>query len=177
MRVHSGWSAWCAAFAAVTMLSAVGACRGAGAAADGAAAMAAAQQGTPGADTASTGEQLYQRCVPCHLATGEGVAGSYPPLVGPNLSTADDPTAAIRIMLSGLQGPTLVNGAKYDALMPPYGTNLEMSDVEVATVLTYVRQAWGNRARPVTADEVATVRARRGPQDSILTAASLERSR
>jgi mono/diheme cytochrome c family protein len=58
-----------------------------------------------------------------------------------------------------MQGPVTVKGTRYDGLMPAYGTGVEMSDDEVAAVLTYVRQSWGNAASAVTPQDVARERA------------------
>jgi mono/diheme cytochrome c family protein len=106
-----------------------------------------------------TGEQLFQRCVNCHQANGQGVAGTYPPLAGSEFVNAANAEVPILVMLFGMQGPVTVNGARYDAAKPPYGTGAQMSDAEVAAVLTYVRRSWGNTGAAVTAEQVAKVRA------------------
>lgn len=134
--------------------------------------------GTPGtaaapapAVTASAGEQQYARCATCHMADGQGLANAYPPLAGSEFVTAAEPTAAIHVVLRGMQGPVTVRGTEYDGVMLPYGTSVPMTDAEVADVLTYVRQAWGNDASPVTAEQVARVRA--SAPETPVTAAEL----
>ncbi len=107
----------------------------------------------------SAGQDLYQRCVSCHQANGEGLAGSFPPLAASEYSTAANTSVPIQIVIRGMQGPLTVKGAQYNGLMPPYGLGIEMSDDEVAAVLSYVRSAWGNNASAITPQEVAAVRA------------------
>jgi mono/diheme cytochrome c family protein len=109
---------------------------------------------------AVSGAELYQRwqCVTCHQPDGQGLPGLYPPLAGSEYATAADPAAPIRILLNGIQGPLTVRGARYDGIMPPYGIGVEMSDNQVAAVLTYVRQSWGNRASAITPQDVARER-------------------
>lgn len=111
----------------------------------------------PAVAAAQDGAQLYQRCATCHQANGQGITGAFPPLAGSEWVTGR-PDAAIRILLHGVQGEMTVKGAKYNSMMPAYGTGQEMSDAEVAAVLTYVRTSWGNKASPVTAAQVAAVR-------------------
>jgi mono/diheme cytochrome c family protein len=106
-----------------------------------------------------SGEQIYQRCVTCHQAGGQGLAGTYPPLDGSEFAAAENPAIPIRILLRGLQGPVTVKGTRFDGIMPAYGTGIEMSDEEVAAVLTYVRSSWNNRASAITASQVAEQRA------------------
>lgn len=105
-----------------------------------------------------TGEQVYQRCATCHQPDGKGLPGTYPPLTGSEYVTASNPAVPIRVVLHGLQGPITVAGTQYNSIMPAYGTGVEMSDEEVAAVLTYVRSSWGNTASPVTAQQVAAER-------------------
>ena len=113
----------------------------------------------PAASVASvSGEQIYQVCVTCHQANGEGVAGTFPPLAGSEYATASNVAVPIRIVLRGMQGPVTVKGAPYNGVMAPYGTGAELSDEQVAAVLTYVRSSWGNAASAVTPQQVAAER-------------------
>lgn len=107
----------------------------------------------------ASGEQVYQRCATCHQPNGQGLPGTYPPLVGSQYVTASNVAVPIRVVIHGLQGPITVAGQQYNSVMPPYGTGVEMSNEEVAAVLTYVRSQWGNNAGPVTPEQVATERA------------------
>ena len=112
------------------------------------------------AGTAQTsGAEIYQRCVSCHQANGEGTTGTFPPLAGSEYATAANVDVPINILLRGMQGPVTVKGVTYNGLMPPYGLGIEMTDEEVAAVLTHVRSSWGNSASAITPQQVAAVRA------------------
>ena len=120
------------------------------------------------------GEQLFQRCVTCHQANGQGLPSAFPPLAGSEFATAANPAVPISVVLHGLQGPITVKGSQYNSVMPAYGTGVAMSDEEVASVLTYVRQAWGNGASAVTPEEVAKVRAAKRAATGPVTAEELK---
>jgi nitrite reductase (NO-forming) len=106
----------------------------------------------------NAGMGVYNRptCGACHQPNGQGTAGLFPPLAGADWVTAKDPARVIRIVLDGVAGPILVNGAAYNNAMPGWRTQL--NDEEIAQVITYVRQAWGNKASGVKPEEVAAVR-------------------
>lgn len=123
---------------------------------------------------ATGGEQVYQVCVTCHQANGEGLAGTFPPLAGSEYAIASNPAVPIRILLRGMQGPVTVRGAQYNGVMPPFGTGVELSDEQVAAVLTYVRTSWGNRASAVTPEEVAKERAAAKAAGGAVTAEELK---
>lgn len=159
----TSWTAPARLAAAVPMLALLVACGGERPpASDSAAATVPAPAAEPApaavASAAPDGAQLYQRCATCHQVNGAGVAGAFPPLAGSEFVLAANPTAAIRVVLRGMQGPVTVKGATYNSVMVAYGTGAEMSDAEVAAVLTYVRSAWGNSASAVTPDQVAAER-------------------
>jgi mono/diheme cytochrome c family protein len=118
------------------------------------------------------GAALYQRCVACHQATGEGVPGAFPPLAGSEFVTGK-PAVPIRILLHGLTGPVKVKGTDYNGIMMPYGTGQPMSDSEAAAVLTYIRTNFGNKAAPITARQVATERAATKARTTPFTEAEL----
>jgi mono/diheme cytochrome c family protein len=102
-------------------------------------------------------------CITCHQASGQGVAGTYPPLAGSEwVNGADE--RVISILLYGLQGTVHVTGKSFNAaVMPSFGpSGYNWSDEKIADVLTYVRQEWGNKAPAVTPDQVAAVRAKDG---------------
>ena len=91
---------------------------------------------------AQLGEQSYRsRCTYCHLANGQGMKKS---LVNSKWVQGVD-RSLIRILLQGKQGETEV--------MPGFGP--EMDDAQIASLLTYIRRAWGNEGPPV---ELSTVR-------------------
>jgi mono/diheme cytochrome c family protein len=94
-------------------------------------------------------------CATCHQLDGRGRAPLFPPLAKSDFLMADK-ERSIRIVLEGLRGPVRVNGQTYDNVMPPFP---QMSDL-----LTFVRNAFGNRGEPVEVAEVAAVRASAGGQ-------------
>jgi mono/diheme cytochrome c family protein len=118
--------------------------------------VAAVPAASSDADLAA-GKAVYLRiCIACHMPEGQGVPGVFPPLKGSHYLADEDPAKLIRIVLHGLQGPVEVNGVTYNSIMPPQGPLLK--DREIARVLTYVRQIWGDGAPPVTEAAVADVR-------------------
>ncbi|MDB6069227.1 MAG: putative cytochrome c precursor [Verrucomicrobiales bacterium] len=107
------------------------------------------------------GQNIYFReghCVTCHQPNGAGLDPAFPSLVN-SPYVADDSERLIKITLYGLMGPLEVNGKKYDGAVPmtPFGGMLK--DEELASVLTYVRNSFGNKAGPVDAAQVQKVRA------------------
>lgn len=106
------------------------------------------------------GAKIYTRsCAGCHEARGQGRKGRYPSLIGTSWLVEDKETP-IRLLLLGVTGPMEVNGELYDSLMPNMGVNL--SDREIAQVLSFARASFGNDAPPITEEEVAKVRASLG---------------
>jgi mono/diheme cytochrome c family protein len=102
------------------------------------------------------GEGLYNsRCASCHQTSGQGVTGVFPPLDQSRWVT-EAKGVFIRILLHGVEGEIEVRGAVYNGNMPAWGAQL--SDAELAAIMTYVRTNWSNDAGPITADEVAAVR-------------------
>jgi mono/diheme cytochrome c family protein len=109
-----------------------------------------------GAAAAPNGAELFTRCAACHQATGLGVPGAYPPLSGSEW-LLNNPEVPIRIVLHGLQGPINVKNTDFNNAMTPFGDQL--SDAEIAAIITYERSSWGNAASKITAEQVASVRA------------------
>jgi len=104
------------------------------------------------------GQRLYESvCFACHQKNGEGLPPAFPPLAKSDYLMADR-DRAIRTVIAGLQGEITVNGEKYVGVMPAQA----LSDDDVANVLTYVRNAWGNSSDEVTRANVAAVRAALG---------------
>ncbi|HEY7490688.1 MAG TPA: cytochrome c, partial [Candidatus Tectomicrobia bacterium] len=89
-------------------------------------------------------------CAVCHQTNGQGLPQVFPPLAGSDFLMADK-ARSIRIVLQGMSGPIMVNGTKYDSVMPPI---VQLTDEQVANVLTYVRNSWGNIGEAVSPDEV-----------------------
>lgn len=118
---------------------------------------AAADKGPP--DPMVIGKKLYTaNCVACHQATGLGVAGQFPTLVDSEWVLGGDwhgDNHLVKILLHGLQGPIQVKGSTYNGAMPPWK---QLKDEQIAAILTYIRNEWGNSASPITADQVAKIR-------------------
>lgn len=112
-------------------------------------------------DPIARGTRLFaNNCQACHQASGQGVAGAFPPLAGSRWVTDDDGTRMAKVLLRGLQGEVVVKGNTYNGNMPSYGDNgLNWSDRDIAAVITWVRQAWDNGASAVSEEHVAEVRA------------------
>ncbi len=102
------------------------------------------------------GRILYSfACAPCHMAEGQGLEAVTPPLAASDY-LMEDKERSIRVVLEGLAGPITVNGRPYNAVMLPLR---QLSDGEIASILTYVRRSFGNSGDAVSAAEVAKVRA------------------
>jgi mono/diheme cytochrome c family protein len=102
------------------------------------------------------GQRLFNgKCAACHQPDGKGRAGQFPPLAQSDwlLGTRETP---IRILLYGLQGDIAVAGQTFNGNMPAFGEQLK--DEQIAAVLSYVRQEWGNQAASIPAEMVALVR-------------------
>ncbi len=103
------------------------------------------------------GRTLYTSvCGVCHGDDGLGKANQFPPLAGSDW-VSKDVENLVRVPQLGLTGSILVSGQSWNLSMPPVGANL--SDQDLAGVLSYIRQSWGNNSSSVTADEVVAVRA------------------
>ncbi len=106
------------------------------------------------AERIDVGSRLFvQNCAACHQPEGQGVAGAFPPLVGSDYLLADT-DRAIDTVINGLSGEIAVNGTTINGVMPA----VRLSDEEVANVLTYVLNAWGNDGGEVSPQDVLRVR-------------------
>lgn len=100
-------------------------------------------------------ESYIDSCSGCHRSNGDGVSHMFPPLAKNANVQSSDPTTVIRVILQGAR--TAVTDRRPTASsMPSY--DWKLSDSEVAAVATYVRNAWGNAAPSVTADQVKSLR-------------------
>ena len=99
--------------------------------------------------------QFQNYCAACHQYDGQGM-GDAPALAGSPWVTGPE-TQLIRILLHGVRGPMVVEGKTYDREMPGFGQIL--SDMEAASLLSYVRRQFGGRSEPITAEMVSRVRA------------------
>lgn len=103
-------------------------------------------QGKP--DIIKLGQEKYsETCAACHRTNGEGLPGKFPALKG-NPLVLGEPAPVISTVLNGRQGQL--------GLMPTWKDTF--NDQEVAAIVSYIRQAWGNQATPVTPEMVAKIR-------------------
>src|SRR5665213_112556 len=108
------------------------------------------------AHPADPGAAIYfGQCVSCHVDTGKGFAPYLPPLAGNPTVLDPDPASLINIVLNGSH-PIVVKGTPDAHRMPQFRINL--TDKDIADVVTFIRQGWGNRAGAVTPDQVAEMR-------------------
>ncbi len=124
-------------------------------------------------DMMALGKKVYARnCVACHQATGLGTPSVYPPLVESDW-VRDNPERLIKIVLSGMSGPVIVNGQEYNNAMTPFKS---LKDQHIAAVLTYIRTNpdWSNNSYPVSEDLVAEVREAYGSRSEAWSQAELD---
>jgi nitrite reductase (NO-forming) len=124
------------------------------------------------------GKQVYNSvCIACHQPTGLGLPNMFPPLAETDWVNAAKPDRLIRIVLHGLMGPIKINNEPFTSaapLMPPQGSAL--SDEQIAGVLTFVRQSFGNASSAVSAAEVKAVREAEKSRAAMWTSDELDKS-
>ena len=105
-------------------------------------------------ESISRGSEIYADfCVSCHLESGEGVAATFPPLAKSDYLMTNR-KASLKGVKYGQRGPITVNGEPYDNTMMPLG----LEDEEVADVMNYIMNSWGNSgAKMVTVEEVRNI--------------------
>ena len=107
-----------------------------------------------------SGKELYGRtCFACHQSEGQGVPNAFPPLAKSDFLNANS-DRAIGAVLHGLSGEITVNGKKFNNVM----TSQNLTDEEVADVLTYVYNSWGNNKTVVTPAKVKAIRSKPAPK-------------
>ena len=101
------------------------------------------------------GKRVYmQNCSMCHQPEGQGLPGVFPPVAKSDFLMADV-NRSITTVIHGRSGPITVNGQKYDGAMPALPM---LNDDQVADVLTFIRNSWGNSGNVITPAQVKTVR-------------------
>ena len=126
----------------------------------------------PDAEIHARGAVVYgSTCIACHGIDGKGVPGAFPPLDGSDWITGD-PELPIKIVLRGLMGPIQVGDQKINSVMAGLP---QLTDQQIADVLTYVRQRWRNDAAAVAPATVKAVRAATASHPQPWTAAELGR--
>lgn len=119
------------------------------------------------------GKSLYDTpgsCTSCHQPAGKGVTGVFPPLEGSEWVNGH-PENMIRIHFRGLKGPIMVKGVEYgqNLVMAPVNEAVFSSTNEnVAAVLTYVRNSWGNTGSEITPEMVAKYQGEKGQPQLIV---------
>ncbi|MHB1273589.1 MAG: copper-containing nitrite reductase [Rhodanobacter sp.] len=107
-------------------------------------------------DAMADGKRVFtQICSACHQGNAMGLPGAFPPLAMSDYLNAA-PKRAIDIVLNGLSGKITVNNTGYESVMPALGPQL--SDDEIANVLTYVLNNFNNKGGSISAAEVKAVR-------------------
>jgi len=105
------------------------------------------------------GKQVYlEQCLACHQADATGVPNMNPPLIKTKFVLGDKATL-IKIVLNGMQGKK-IGDDDFTGVMAPHP---ELTDQQIADVLTYVRNSFGNKASAVATAQVKTVRAANKP--------------
>ena len=102
------------------------------------------------------GEKVYNRvCLACHQSDGSGVPMMYPPVIESEFISGNTDSLIV-IILEGLSGPMIVKGEEYNSIMPPMKDVLD--DQEVADLINYLRNSYGNTGEFVKPDDVAEMR-------------------
>ncbi len=105
----------------------------------------------------AAGKTVFEiTCMACHQADGKGLPGAFPPLAGSDYLLGDK-DRAVGVVVRGLEGEVVVNGVKYNSVMPAM---TQLSDQEIADALTYSMNSWGNQGGAVSVAQVAAVRAK-----------------
>lgn len=106
------------------------------------------------AEKINIGKEIFgTTCFACHQSEGQGIPSTFPPLAKSDYLNADS-KRAIKTILHGLTGEVTVNGKKYNNVMPAQN----LSDDEIANVLTYIYNSWGNNKTEVTPEMVKALR-------------------
>lgn len=106
------------------------------------------------AEKINIGKEIFgTTCFACHQSEGQGIPSTFPPLAKSDYLNADS-KRAIKTILHGLTGEITVNGKKYNNVMPAQN----LSDDEIANVLTYIYNSWGNNKTEVTPEMVKALR-------------------
>ncbi len=114
----------------------------------------AASKDKPLAQKIKDGKQVYMNtCFACHQAEGQGIPNAFPPLAKSDYLNADV-KRAIGIVLNGKTGEITVNGSKYNSVM----TKQTLTDEEVADVMTFIYNSWGNNKTNVSINKVKEVK-------------------
>jgi mono/diheme cytochrome c family protein len=134
--------------------------------------LAASAVAAPDAASMERGKAVYARtCIACHQPTGLGLPPVFPPLAGSEW-VSKDASIAVRNIINGMTGPVTVKGVTYNSMMPPVAG---LSDKDIADVVNYVNNSWGNAGPTVTEDEVKAIKKKYADRKTPWTAAEYEK--
>jgi mono/diheme cytochrome c family protein len=101
------------------------------------------------------GKRVYDKfCVQCHMSNGKGAPGMNPPLAATDWVTGDK-KRLIKVILNGLSDPVIINGETFTNTMPSHAN---LTNKQIADVLSYIRNTFGNKAEAITVEEIQAVR-------------------
>lgn len=110
----------------------------------------------------SAGEVVYNgkgMCLTCHMANGEGVPGTFPPLANSDYLSSIDKASFIKMVMKGSNEAITVNGVEYPGkIMGATMGTVSLTDQEIADVVNFVLNKWGNK-ETVTTEDVSAVKA------------------
>ncbi|MHC9511286.1 copper-containing nitrite reductase [Kangiella sp. M94] len=103
------------------------------------------------------GKRVYDaNCMACHQPNGQGIPSAFPPVANSDYLN-EDPLRGVRAIVHGLEGPIKVNGESFNSVMPA----MQLSDDEIANVMTYLLNSWDNKGGEITVEQVKKVRAQK----------------
>lgn len=95
------------------------------------------------------GKAVYETyCMSCHQENGNGIEGAFPSLV--KTGNLADKNRLVQIIIKGMRGPVLSKGVQYNGEM----AGVDLTDKEVADLVNYIRNTWGNKAPLIKATDV-----------------------
>lgn len=110
------------------------------------------QEGTVSETKVPEGTALYTaNCQSCHQPNGEGLPGAFPPLKGSSVVNGDNLEIYVGIIMNGY------NGRSGYGVMPPVGTNANLSAAEITAIMNHERTSWDNNAKKVTEEEIKKI--------------------
>jgi mono/diheme cytochrome c family protein len=115
--------------------------------------------------------QYLGLCGACHQPTGMGLPPVFPPLLNSEYVTGST-ERLVAIVLKGVIGPITVDGKPYNNMMPPQGAVL--TDSKISQITSYVRDAFGGKASPITTEEVTAIRKKYEARQASWTEAELK---
>jgi mono/diheme cytochrome c family protein len=115
--------------------------------------------------------QYLGLCGACHQPTGLWLPPVFPPLLNSEYVTCST-ERLVAIVLKGVIGPITVDGKPYNNMMPPQGAVL--TDSKISQITSYVRDAFGSKASPITTEEVTAVRKKYEARQASWTEAELK---